>query len=136
MARTKSTSGKSTRTSKAPADITNPPGTPDLNATAMAELTSTESKPESAITTKASRPTNGSETTPEPKPETNRPETKMFEVRKTDARKNVVPINLEDEIRRRAYELYQQRQPSAGSEADDWFAAEREIMQRYHQHSA
>jgi Protein of unknown function (DUF2934) len=60
----------------------------------------------------------------------------MFEVRKTDTRKNVIPINLEDEIRRRAYELYQQRQPSAGSEVDDWFTAEREIMQRYHQHSA
>jgi hypothetical protein len=138
MARAKSTSGK-TRTSKAQADITNTPGTPDLNAAPTAELASTESKPESAI--KVSKPTNGSETTPEPRPETNRPqanrpETKMFEVRKTDTRKNVIPINLEDEIRRRAYELYQQRQPNPGSEADDWFTAEREIMQRYHQHSA
>ena len=65
-----------------------------------------------------------------------RPETKMFEVRKVDSRKNVVPINLEDEIRRRAYELYEQRDPGAGSEADDWFAAEREVMQRYRQQSA
>jgi Protein of unknown function (DUF2934) len=132
MARVKSTAGKSPRTSKAQADVTNPSSTPDLNAAPTAELASTESKPQSASTTKASRPTNGSETTHEPRPET----TKMFEVRKTDTRKNVVPINLEDEIRRRAYELYQQRQSGAGSEVDDWFAAEREIMQRYHQHSA
>lgn len=136
MARAKSTSGKSTRTSKAPADVTNSASTPDPNAAPPAELTSTESKPESVIATKSTRPTNGSEITSEPRQETNRPETKMFEVRKTDSRKNVVPINLEDEIRRRAYELYQQRQPSVGSEADDWFAAEREIMQRYHQHTA
>jgi hypothetical protein len=135
MARAKSTSGKTTRTSKAQVDVTTA-STPDLNAAPSTELASTESKPESAITTRASRPTNGSEATPEPRPETNRPETKMFEVRKTDTRKNVIPINLEDEIRRRAYELYQQRQPSAGSEVDDWFTAEREIMQRYHQHSA
>ena len=57
---------------------------------------------------------------------------KMFEVRKTEARKNVIPINLEDEIRRRAYELFQQRGHSFGNEADDWLAAEREVMQRYH----
>jgi hypothetical protein len=131
MARAKSTSGKSTRSSKAQADVTNPSSIPDLNAAPTAELSSTESKPESAIPTKASKPTNGSETAPE-----SRPESKMFEVRKPDGRKNVVPINLEDEIRRRAYELYQQRQPGAGSEADDWFTAEREITQRYHQHSA
>jgi hypothetical protein len=45
----------------------------------------------------------------------------------------VVPINLEDEIRRRAYELYQQRGAAPGSEAEDWLAAEREVRQRYKQ---
>jgi hypothetical protein len=45
----------------------------------------------------------------------------------------VVPINLEDEIRRRAYELYKQRGTGTGSEAEDWLAAEREVRQRYHQ---
>jgi hypothetical protein len=45
----------------------------------------------------------------------------------------VVPINVEDEIRRRAYELYQQRGAKPGSEAEDWLAAEREVKQRYHQ---
>jgi len=48
----------------------------------------------------------------------------------------VVPINLEDEIRRRAYELYQQRGASGGSEAEDWLNAEREVRQRYRQQSA
>lgn len=61
---------------------------------------------------------------------------RKFEVVKTESRKNLVPINLEDEIRRRAYELYQQRGTGSGSEADDWFAAEREVRQRYRQQSA
>lgn len=37
---------------------------------------------------------------------------------------------LEDEIRRRAYEIYLQRGKAPGSEHDDWFAAEREIRAR------
>jgi hypothetical protein len=61
---------------------------------------------------------------------------RKFEVMKTDARKNLVPINLEDEIRRRAYELYQERGSVSGNEAEDWLIAEREIRQRYHQQSA
>ena len=44
---------------------------------------------------------------------------------------NLVPINLEDEIRRRAYELYQQRGTAPGSDAEDWLTAEREVKQRY-----
>lgn len=63
-------------------------------------------------------------------------EGRKFEVMKTESRKNVIPINLEDEIRRRAYELYQQRGAASGSEAEDWLTAEREIRQRYHQQSA
>jgi Protein of unknown function (DUF2934) len=58
---------------------------------------------------------------------------RKFEVRKTEVRKNVIPIKLEDEIRRRAYELYQQRGSASGSEAQDWLTAEREVRQRYHQ---
>jgi hypothetical protein len=67
------------------------------------------------------------------------PETRKLEVVKSEPRKNVVPINLEDEIRRRAYEIYQQRGNSPGSESDDWLVAEREVRQRYHhqqQHTA
>lgn len=47
------------------------------------------------------------------------------------ARKNVVPINLDDEIRRRAYELYLERGSAPGSERDDWMLAEQQIRQRY-----
>jgi Protein of unknown function (DUF2934) len=63
-------------------------------------------------------------------------EGRKFEVMKTESRKNVVPINLDDEIRRRAYELFQQRGSGSGSEAEDWLNAEREIRQRYRQQSA
>jgi len=65
-----------------------------------------------------------------------KPEARKIEVVKHEPRKNVVPINLEDEIRRRAYELYQQRDAGTGSEAEDWLAAEREVRQRYRQQSA
>ena len=59
------------------------------------------------------------------------PEVRKLEMVKTEPRKNVVPINLEDEIRRRAYELYVQRGSQGGSEAEDWLTAEREVRQRY-----
>jgi hypothetical protein len=50
-----------------------------------------------------------------------------------EVKKNVVPINLEDEIRRRAYELYEQRNGSTGSEQEDWLRAETEVLARYQQ---
>jgi hypothetical protein len=46
-------------------------------------------------------------------------------------------VNLEEEIRRRAYELYLQRRATAGNENvngnenQDWLIAEREIRSRY-----
>jgi len=46
---------------------------------------------------------------------------------------NAIPINLEDEIRRRAYELYAERGFSSGHEHEDWMRAEREVRQRYGQ---
>lgn len=69
-------------------------------------------------------------------PEASRPESKKLGVVKADPRSNIVPINLEDEIRRRAFELYQLRGCVAGYETQDWLAAEREVLQRYHQQSA
>jgi hypothetical protein len=48
-----------------------------------------------------------------------------------------LPVNLEEEIRRRAYELYLQRKATAGNENvngnenQDWLIAEREIRLRY-----
>ena len=65
-----------------------------------------------------------------------RPDTRILAVKKTDSRPNLVPINLEDEIRRRAYELAQQRGFESGHETEDWVTAEREVLQRYHQQSA
>jgi hypothetical protein len=64
------------------------------------------------------------------------PEPRKLEVVKNESRKNVVPINLDDEIRRRAYEIYEQRGAGSGSEAEDWLTAEREVRQRYRQQSA
>ena len=72
-------------------------------------------------------------------PAPSKPETKIaaeprkkLEVVKTEPRR-VVPINVEEEIRRRAYELYQQRGAKPGHEREDWLAAEREVKQRYQQ---
>ncbi|MGA2923150.1 MAG: DUF2934 domain-containing protein [Candidatus Sulfotelmatobacter sp.] len=114
MARPRSTSGKSSRTSKEQPGVNSTPSVPVVNAVATPQPAAAEVRPETKST----------------------PEPKKFEVLKTEPRKNVVPINLEDEIRRRAYELYQHRDPASGSEAEDWFTAECEVMQRYRQHSA
>src|SRR5262252_5870808 len=58
------------------------------------------------------------------------------EIVKNEIRANLVPINMDDEIRRLAYLLSERRGFEPGHEAEDWFAAEREVRQRYHQHSA
>jgi Protein of unknown function (DUF2934) len=67
--------------------------------------------------------------------ETRRPARKP-EIVKTEARANLVPINVEDEIRRLAYLLAERRGFEPGHEAEDWLNAEREIRQRYRQQSA
>jgi len=55
------------------------------------------------------------------------------EVRRTapDARKNIVPINLEEEVRRRAYELWEEHGCDAGHDEEYWLSAEREVLGRY-----
>jgi hypothetical protein len=58
------------------------------------------------------------------------------EIVKTETRANLLPINMEDEIRRLAYLLSERRGFDPGHEAEDWIAAEREVRQRYHQQSA
>jgi Protein of unknown function (DUF2934) len=58
------------------------------------------------------------------------------EIVKSETRKNLVPINLEDEIRRLAYLLSERRGFQAGHETEDWLAAEHEVLERYHQHTA
>jgi hypothetical protein len=63
-------------------------------------------------------------------------EPRRLEIVKPDSRANIVPINLEDEIRALAYELSSRRGFIAGHENEDWLAAELEVRQRYHQRSA
>jgi len=41
------------------------------------------------------------------------------------------PLDLESEIRLRAYELYVQRGSIEGFEEEDWLTAEREVSARY-----
>jgi len=62
-----------------------------------------------------------------------------------ELRKNVTPItaavkktnvDLDEEIRRRAYELYLERQGTPGDQVQDWFTAEREVRARYANQSA
>jgi hypothetical protein len=119
MARSKSTSGSKTdrtNTTKEQNTTSSPANIPDVKAVAA--------------------PVASAEVTPPAKPA---PKPRKLAVVKTEPRKNgvnLVPINLEEEIRRRAYELYQQRGTGSGSEAEDWLTAEREVRQRYHQQSA
>jgi hypothetical protein len=42
-------------------------------------------------------------------------------------------INLDEEIRRRAYELYLERGGATGDQHQDWLTAEREILARHKQ---
>lgn len=51
----------------------------------------------------------------------------------SEVKKNVIPINLEDEIRCRAYEIYEERGRIGGTEHEDWLQAEREVRARYQQ---
>ena len=48
-----------------------------------------------------------------------------------EVRKNIFPINLDEEIRRRAYELWEQRGHEPGHETEHWLLAETEILSRY-----
>ena len=68
-------------------------------------------------------------------------QTEFKELKKAQAevRGNVFPINLDDEIRRRAYELWEQRGREPGHETEHWLLAETEVLSRYstpRQHSA
>jgi hypothetical protein len=119
MARSKSTSGSKSKLTNTNNEINtgSPANIPDVKAVAG--------------TTPAEAASETRKVTPEPR---------KLEMVKTEPRKNVVPINrsssnlpinMEDEIRRRAYELYLQRGTASGSEAEDWLTAEREVRQRH-----
>jgi hypothetical protein len=61
---------------------------------------------------------------------------KKTSVVRTDARATLVPVNLDEEIRRLAYMLSERRGFEPGHETEDWLSAEHEIRERYHQPSA
>jgi hypothetical protein len=75
-------------------------------------------------------------TIPEPKTTEPRKIVRKPEIVKSEPRANLIPINLEEEIRRLAYLLSERRGFQPGHEAEDWLTAEREVRQRYHQQSA
>ena len=58
------------------------------------------------------------------------------EIVRAESRANLVPINLDDEIRQLAYLFSERRGFAPGHETEDWLAAEHEVRERYHQHSA
>lgn len=58
------------------------------------------------------------------------------EIVKSESRATLLPINLEEEVRRLAYLFSERRGFEAGHENEDWLNAEREVRQRYHQQSA
>jgi len=58
-------------------------------------------------------------------------------IRKNGASAATNSIDLEGQIRQRAYELYEERGRTPGQETEDWFRAEREVIARSnHQQSA
>ncbi len=58
-------------------------------------------------------------------------------VNSPESQKNSPSTDLEVEIRRRAYELYEQRGYTPGHENEDWLVAEQEVLARHdHQQSA
>jgi hypothetical protein len=69
-------------------------------------------------------------------PSTQPAATQVASVIPMEVRKNGKPPNLEEEIRRRAYELYLERRATAGGdngngdENQDWLIAEREIREQ------
>jgi len=91
---------------------------------------------------KAKTPRNGATKSNGESPETpiaaaaqleTKPKTRKTRKAVSGVRKNVVPINLDEEIRRRAYELWEQRGYEPGHENEHWLNAEQEILSRYSQ---
>jgi hypothetical protein len=135
MARSKSTPGAKANRTGTDANPNNNNNKEQANTVAPTSL------PVKPADLKSAAVKSGAEGNPALKSETKSqnmvaPTIRRLEVAKLEPRKNVVPINLEDEIRRRAYELYEKRGNSAGHETEDWLTAESEVLQRYHHRSA
>jgi hypothetical protein len=105
-------------------------GTETFTPTSAAPVSDANVAPAEGIATAPQAGTNGSKKMGTkkiaPKPE----------IVRNDSRASVVPINLDEEIRRFAYLLSERRGFEPGHEAEDWLAAENEVRQRYHQQGA
>ncbi len=70
------------------------------------------------------------------KPKTEKTENKVLQMPETTAaangngNSNHSPADVESEIRRRAYELYESRGYVDGQAEQDWIQAEREVLER------
>lgn len=84
-----------------------------------------ESRSASLITAETKSP---EITQPEPKKPAGKPT-----IVRAETRASVVPINVDEEIRRLAYLLSERRGFEPGHETEDWLAAESEVRQRYRQ---
>ena len=58
------------------------------------------------------------------------PAPKTIGVQKNSSSVNLSAVNLEEQIRVRAYQLYEERGYTPGHEAEDWLVAEREVLGR------
>jgi len=58
------------------------------------------------------------------------------QVRRSVSPSKPTPIDLQAQIRERAYELYQERGCAPGQENEDWLRAEREVLARNHQYQS
>lgn len=121
---------------------TKSPKTNGVKEAAPSPVSQPSSPQVAANTPVASTPVNQVKATPVAqaapvtKAEAKKPQAPKLEAVRSEARNNVVPINLEEEIRRLAY-LYSERRGFApGHENEDWLNAEHEIMQRYRQYVA
>jgi DUF2934 family protein len=60
------------------------------------------------------------------------PETGSVTIRRSASPDKLTTMDLEGQIRQRAYELYEERGRTPGRETDDWVQAEREVHARNH----
>lgn len=115
MAKPRTPRKKSNEREAVPAHVTAVETSPENGSVVLADSAPVEGNPEMKNTVKKSA--------------------RKPEIVKTESRSNLVPINLEDEIRCLAYLMSERRGFEPGHETEDWLAAEHEIRERYHQQS-
>lgn len=74
-----------------------------------------------------------------PKPKVEKTENKVLQMPETangNGNSNHSAVDVESEIRRRAYELYESRGYIDGQAEEDWIQAEREVRARQRKHTA